>query len=137
MSAVIQGISEILEGRLYMGSRRDARDLERLRELGITHILNVTTDEKKHFKKEFTYLRIPVDDGERRIGSFFDCAYRYIEEGEVVFVHSGQGVSRSATIVIAYLMRNRTWNYDTALQFVKERREIVNPHPLFVVQLQD
>jgi dual specificity phosphatase 12 len=45
------------------------------------------------------------------------------------------GVSRSATVVVAYLMRTYHWTLDTALAFVKESRK-VEPNKNFVEQLK-
>lgn len=42
------------------------------------------------------------------------------------------GVSRSATIVIAYLMKKRKLSYDDAFKFVKTRRVIVWPNDGFI-----
>ena len=43
-----------------------------------------------------------------------------------------QGVSRSASIVIAYLIRNYHMTYNEAFKFVKSKRACVKPNPGFV-----
>ena len=43
-----------------------------------------------------------------------------------------QGVSRSASIVIAYLIRNHHMTYNEAFKFVKSKRACVKPNPGFV-----
>jgi protein-tyrosine phosphatase len=45
-----------------------------------------------------------------------------------VFVHCYAGMSRSATVVIAYLMKSHMWPYDSALAFLRWKRAIVNPN---------
>jgi atypical dual specificity phosphatase len=45
------------------------------------------------------------------------------------------GKSRSATMVIAYLMRKQTINYQEALEYVQARRNIVSPNEGFLSQL--
>ena len=43
-----------------------------------------------------------------------------------------QGVSRSASIVIAYLIRNHHMTYNEAFKFVKSKRACVKPNSGFV-----
>ncbi|KAH0484701.1 MAG: uncharacterized protein KVP18_000381 [Porospora cf. gigantea A] len=53
--------------------------------------------------------------------------------GATVFCR--EGVSRSATVVIAYLMWRFKWQYRRALEFVRASREVVNPNLGFVMTL--
>lgn len=46
------------------------------------------------------------------------------------------GVSRSASTVIAYAMKQQNWQLDMALTYVRERRSIVKPNEGFMKQLQ-
>ena len=46
------------------------------------------------------------------------------------------GISRSTTLLIAYLIRYRGMKSDEALQYVRSRRSIVNPNPGFWNQLK-
>jgi protein-tyrosine phosphatase len=50
-------------------------------------------------------------------------------------VHCFAGVSRSATLVAAYLCTTKGYNYDQALTYLKTKRSIVNPSFGFVAQL--
>ncbi|KAJ7475026.1 dual specificity phosphatase [Mycena latifolia] len=50
---------------------------------------------------------------------------------EGVLVHCQQGVSRSPSIVIAYLIRNHAMSYDAALAFVKRKCACAKPNPGF------
>jgi len=47
-----------------------------------------------------------------------------------------QGKSRSAAIVIAYLMRCSSMSYDEALSFVREKRPGIKPNVGFIEQLK-
>ncbi|CEH16778.1 Dual specificity phosphatase [Ceraceosorus bombacis] len=67
------------------------------------------------------------------------------EEGEegwwqpgenVVYVHCQAGVSRSATIVLAYLMHTRSLSLQEALELVKSRRSHIEPNAGFMTQLE-
>ena len=46
------------------------------------------------------------------------------------------GVSRSASTVIAFVMKQQGWSLDHALNHVRERRPIVQPNEGFLRQLQ-
>ena len=55
--------------------------------------------------------------------------------GGKVLVHCVQGVSRSVSVVIAYLIFKEKMNYDEAYEFVKSHRGIASPNIGFVIQL--
>ena len=85
-----------------------------LQERKITHILSCGTGGTltKGFPEKYTYHTIEIDDKNyENISKFFDETYNFIENGETVFVHCSAGVSRSATLLIAYLMRKYKKGY--------------------------
>ena len=47
------------------------------------------------------------------------------------------GISRSATVVIAYLIAKKGMKFNEALEFVQSKREIVDPNGGFKLQLMD
>lgn len=53
-----------------------------------------------------------------------------------VLIHCHQGVSRSASVMIAFVMEEMDLEYDTALRYVRKGRSKVNPNPGFVAQLE-
>lgn len=53
-----------------------------------------------------------------------------------MLVHCYAGVSRSVTIVVAYIMKKYNWNVDEALNFVKEKRVVAKPNDGFMKQLK-
>lgn len=54
-----------------------------------------------------------------------------------VFVHCAAGVSRSASFVIAYLMKSKLMPYLDAYALVKCKRPIIKPNSGFVKQLEE
>jgi len=107
--------SVIIDDWLFLGSAYEARDKYILKKIGITHILNVTNDVNCFFinDEEFIYAQIPLNDvGNDAIYNYFEATKEFINEcnplysknSNKVFVHCAVGMSRSATIVIAYLM---------------------------------
>lgn len=55
----------------------------------------------------------------------------------MTFASSRAGVSRSATIVIAYLMAHMGWTLRESMQYVRTRRPIVCPNHGFMQKLAD
>lgn len=52
-------------------------------------------------------------------------------------MHCKMGVSRSASTVIAYAMKEYGWGLDQAFEHVKERRTVTKPNPSFMKQLEE
>lgn len=57
-------------------------------------------------------------------------------DGGALLVHCMQGVSRSASVVIAYLMESGNMSMDEALALVQSRREVANPNRGFSKHLR-
>ena len=126
---------------LYLGSVGAAYNLQVLKNLQISHILTICECLPPKFPGEFDYKVIPVADvPSTRLSNYFQEATDYIkktiEEGKNVLVHCFAGVSRSASIVIAYLMRFHGMDFNKAFKFVKARRPWINPNYGFQGQLK-
>ena len=70
---------------------------------------------------------------------YFDEATKFLHDSLSVtntLVHCMAGISRSTTLLIAYLIRYRGMKSDDALNLVRSRRSIVNPNPGFWSQLK-
>lgn len=125
---------------LYLGSARDAARKEQLQQLGITALLNVTQFCPNLFQEAFEYKCIPVrDTGCEDIAAYFQESIHFIDQVKSqngkVLVHCQAGVSRSATICIAYLMATKRLRMEEAYKYVKSRRRIVSPNFSFMGQL--
>ena len=81
-----------------------------------------------------------ADDPGTDISEHFGECGGFIEKGVQaggrVLVHCFAGVSRSATVVVAYLITHRGMTYDQAIAVVREKRPKVNPNVGFLEQLQ-
>jgi hypothetical protein len=53
-----------------------------------------------------------------------------------VLVHCLQGISRSGAIIVAYLMRTKSMDYDSALALARKSRSIIMPNSGFADQLR-
>ncbi|EFI27671.1 hypothetical protein CC1G_14596 [Coprinopsis cinerea okayama7 len=119
-----------------------ARSTRSLTERQITHILSVCSDAIPAELPEsgIAHKRIPVEDVDYadllihlpRACQFIEQAIR---SGGVVLVHCGQGLSRSAAVVCAYIMWSRRVNATQAMQFVRSARDQIWINPGFHEQL--
>ena len=138
--------NEIIPGFLYLGTAEHAHSFETLEVLKVTHILNATKSLASPFSG-LRYHRVDVEDKEsEKIGLWFAQAYEFIEEAAgqningqkaVVLVHCAKGVSRSATLVIMYLMKAANMTLHEAIRFTKRHREVVEPNDGFMNELQE
>ncbi|KAJ0797969.1 putative phosphoric monoester hydrolase [Helianthus annuus] len=73
------------------------------------------------------------------IAQYFDDCFGFINEAKrtgSVLVHCFAGRSRSATVVVAYLMKTHGMSSSKALNLVKSKRSVVAPNAGFILQLQ-
>ncbi|KAI5627134.1 dual specificity protein phosphatase 10, partial [Silurus asotus] len=127
---------------LFLGNERDAQDLDQMQRMNIGYILNVTTHLPLYLYDlgMFKYKRLPATDSNKQnLRQYFEEAFEFIEEahqaGKGLLIHCQAGVSRSATIVIAYLMKHTWMTMMDAYKFVKLRRPIISPNLNFMGQL--
>ena len=138
-------LSEIIPGFLYLSSYNAAKNKELLEKNGITHIItcaadfceNVYEDDPKYNYIAF-YLKDHVMENIECI--FYECI-NYIEKVREskgrVLVHCIQGISRSVSVIISYLIFKNKYTYDKAFNYVQSRRTIASPNFGFAIQLQN
>ena len=132
--------STILEDFLYLGAKGVTGDLEKLNGLSIGYIVNCTQDPPMEYPDKIKYYHVDVGDtASDNILKFFVGACDFIEEArksdKCVLVHCTMGMSRSCTIVLAYLIRHQGMSLAQALIHVKDRRPVTSPNPGFMSQL--
>ena len=82
------------------------------------------------------YVQIQ-DSLDANILPYIDSSIRFLKKcDDNVLVHCTAGVSRSVSIVVAYLMNEKNMSYEKAIDYVRKRRPIANPNPSFVQQLK-
>ena len=106
---------------LYVGGKVDAKDFTKLKQRNITHILNLTPAKEtgieagvpNYFPRLFQYRRIPIYDSALSLSDLRDHADSICDfiaqalecHHSSILVHCQQGVSRSVTAALLYLMR--------------------------------
>lgn len=133
---------------LYLGDRYVAKDKRWLVQNGFTHVVNcaegaheyqVNTGPHFYSGTSIKYMGIPGHDRPSwNIGVYFEDAARFINRavssGGKVLVHCVVGISRSATIVIAYIMIFKRMRALEALKYVFARRRVY-PNMGFMLHL--
>lgn len=90
-----------------------------------------------HLGKGIKYLSLHLKDHVREnIESCFYDAIDFFHDakqsGGRVFVHCVQGISRSTTIILSYMIFMQKTSLDDGLKFIRERRQIANPNMNFM-----
>lgn len=134
---------EIIEGKLWLGPGKIAtKNPQALENLGITHIVNAC-ELKCEYPDKFKYKHIKdlQDNYESTIAEYIPEVHKFIdkalsEEGKV-YCHCREGKSRSASLVISYLMKKYNMTFDEALAYLKAKRPIVKPNVGFEIDLRN
>ena len=127
---------------LYLGAALDANKDVMLKRCKITHIVNLTQETPNITRWEWVdYLHITVKDhSDENIEGHFEPVLQWLEDvrqrGGIVLVHCKQGISRSATITIAYIMKHMRLPYKLAHDAVRIKRPAINPNLGFVAALE-
>ena len=132
-------MDEILPGKLWLGNDISAQNIQALKDKGITKVLTVMKESNLKYDIEdgFIHRKVEVVDFyKQNIIQFFGECLNFIQGEEKVLVHCAAGASRSATIVIAYIMWANKMIYDEASQLVRDKRFIVCPNFGFREQLK-
>ncbi|KAG9263942.1 dual specificity protein phosphatase 3 [Astyanax mexicanus] len=136
---------------ILLGNESLAFSVGRLQEQGVTHVLNaaegdsfmhVNTGADFYTDTGIIYSGIPAYDYDHYdLSVHFEECSDFIEEARAykggegkVYVHCQKGYSRSASLVIAYLMLKQKLDVRAAVATVRERREI-GPNDGFLLQL--
>lgn len=135
------GANMILPG-LWLGDREDGRNRKELEKREVYSVLIATRDFwPKTMWVDFDWAKASLADSHStNIEPFFALTNAWIDEhrekGDKVLVHCAAGRSRSASIVIAYLMNRLDLTLAQALQFVKSKRPQVSPNSSFMKELK-
>ncbi len=127
---------------LWLGNLKSGINKQELNKRNIKRIVITILGAQRRYPTDFKYLVIPLRDiFIEKISNHFDEAHKYIEEGlsnnEGVLIHCVAGISRSATIVISYLMRSKNITSKKAFYMVKNKRPIAGPNVGFIRELMD
>lgn len=130
-------ISEILSN-LFLGSAKSSRSLDLLTSTGITHIVNIAG--RQCFPGKFIYKRVHFEDVEdfdeiEKLQDIFLWLDMVTSDTKSkVLVQCMGGMSRSASVVIGYLVWSKKLKLDEAYDFVKAARPQIRPRQLSIIK---
>lgn len=133
----------LIEPGLYLGDLNAAENSEIIKSLNITKIVSLL--ESFSLCKtiyDVEYLRIEIPDSQYySIIHYLPDFLKFISKGlrnqENVLVHCVQGMSRSPSMVIAYIMVKYNMKFDEAYEYVRLKRKGIWPNEGFQEQLRN
>jgi len=137
---LFEEMQEVVPG-VFIGSHSYERRMKDvLKEKGITHILFVLNKANPSHPEDFTYMMVDIEDSEKQhIGHHvFEEACQFISQGKEsggILVNCECGISRSATIMLSYLMWSLNIPYEEAFLLLRRKRPAVKPNLGFKRQL--
>lgn len=124
---------------LYFGSQDVACDPNILNVFKITDVLSIGITVPQYNNLTYKFIEA-YDIPSFNIQNVFDECFLYIENirllGRRVFIHCNAGISRSPTIIVAYVMKYLKISFEDAFNLVKETRSTINPNAGFISQLK-
>jgi len=133
----LEQIQHVIDN-IYIGNSKHEED--ELISLGITHIYNISRNTYREYKtiKE-TQVKIEdhVDENILSIlPKIVDDIKILNDKGAKIYVHCFAGVSRSASVVLYYLMLFHNYSYESAFKFLRSKRVGIQPNHGFIRQLK-
>lgn len=129
-------------GGLFLGDYDSATNFAALKKYNITAILTVAsgTNLKLGDQGSLNHRIIAAQDNKNfDMSVHFEEALEFIDEHRKngnVLVHCIAGISRSSTIVIAYLIKQKKWSLSSSMSYVRGKRSIISPNTGFLEQLR-
>ena len=134
---------------IYIGNVYDAHNIDKLNKLNIKNVISAVTGFDNIYDNSFNHLSLNlIDNEEQNIIHYFEITNHYIdniisknissdleENKQKILIHCICGVSRSVTILLAYIIKKYNYTPQYALKLVKKKRNIANPNSNFMKQL--
>jgi len=140
ISAPVRSMVHIIDN-IYLGNAYNASNYTYLMENNITCIINATAEIDNYFEYEdkLTYMKLKgvIDNSESSIKNYFNDFIKFIRENKdsKTLIHCFMGSSRSATLVVLYLIYFKMFFIDDAIKFVEDRCNRVNINIIYINEL--
>jgi len=133
------GIDFITED-LAVANLGAASDLEALTQHGIRAIVDASNRDGNPRYPGILYYDMPIADPDERLSEFLPGVVTFIDEARCrgpVLLHCVAGISRSPALAICYLHERHGMSLLAALDHIRRRRPVADPHPLFLRVIQE
>ena len=126
---------------IYVGNLACIYNTELLKKHDIKNVVTAVTGITPPYPESYNYLNLDlIDSFQEEIIDKFTESNQFIEKAinnnEKILVHCICGVSRSSTLVIAYLLSKKIGNVEEIIKMLQEKRDIINPIQNFRNQLE-
>ena len=118
LNSIMKSEPDLIIDKLYLGNQGHAKKKDVLMRLGVQVILQISTEESEFpFPESFEYHPfefgdVPTADLEKQVKKGILKIQKAHSEGKTCFIHCAAGVSRSASIVIAYVMLVKGYDFN-------------------------
>jgi atypical dual specificity phosphatase len=122
---------------IYLGNKDDAHNDTFIINNNIKYIINITLDVSNKYNFINYHNCYIEDSGDENIINYFDDIINIINENKYnnILIHCRVGKSRSASFILAYLMKYENMNLYESLNFLKNKRSIIQPNIYFFENL--
>ena len=126
---------------MFLGTYSNACNINELRRIGIHYILNCASEcDNDNLPENITELHLNIkDDDSFNLAPFFEESNLFINKvrlsGDIMLIHCKFGISRSVSLIIAYLIKYFGFTVQKALSYIQTKRNHVNPNKGFLDQL--
>ena len=124
---------------IYLGDVSAAENEDYLKSYNISLVINCAIDYISDYKDlKALELKLYDYDGEVLFPKF-EYAYKIIKQYKKtnILIHCIAGASRSASLVIFYIMKEKKWNYDKSFEYVQKIRNCIDLNLGFIRQLRE
>ncbi|HSD51251.1 MAG TPA: dual specificity protein phosphatase [Candidatus Methylomirabilis sp.] len=131
---------DFLTEDLAVANLEAASDLEALTRHGIRAVVDASIRDGNPRYPGILYHDVPIADPDERLSEFLPGVVAFIDEARKlgpVLLHCVAGISRSPALAICYLHERHGMSLLTALDHIRSRRPVVDPHPLFLRVIQE
>lgn len=131
--------------QVYIGSMEAAQDFGAIGSIGISHVVRILSlnchTGRQHPNVRYLILRLD-DSGDEQLQPLFRIFFRFMKRAlckseSRVLVHCMMGISRSVSMMCAFLIKTRSFSAHHALEHIRRTRLEAQPNDGFIQQLEE